>query len=173
MVQARDAAEDMVRALSQVLRSFKQRAGQELTVQHAAVGVLYCAAERDKPRPSDVATAMRLDLSTVSRHIQALERDGYLLRTGDPADRRACRLAVTPQGRAVLDQMREQRIADLSQAVAGWTARDRAALCGLLGRLAEGMKEPADTDVGPERPGPRHDHAHETAARAAARGGSS
>ncbi len=140
-MQATVEAEQLVRALGQVMRHVKRRAGQEMLGQHAAVGVLCCAAERDRPRLSDLAAETRLDLSTVSRHIRTLERDGYVARADDPADRRACRLEVTPQGRAALARMRERRVADIAHAVADWSPRDRRTLADLLDRLADDLND--------------------------------
>jgi len=49
-------------------------------------------------RVSELAGCMGLDASTASRHVRHLEDGGYLARTGDPGDRRASRVRLTPKG---------------------------------------------------------------------------
>ena len=60
-------------------------------------------------RPSAVAQLIRLDLSTVSRHVAALEGAGLVAREPDPADRRACLLRATPNGEQILLRLRTAR----------------------------------------------------------------
>ncbi|HEY2205541.1 MAG TPA: MarR family transcriptional regulator [Pseudonocardia sp.] len=47
-------------------------------------------------RPSDLAAALGLHQSQVTRQIQALEHEGLLDVAGDPKDRRSRRLSITP-----------------------------------------------------------------------------
>ena len=53
-------------------------------------------------RPSDVAAATGLDLSTVSRQLKALESRGWIAREPDPSDGRAHLLSLSDEGRRVL-----------------------------------------------------------------------
>ena len=56
-------------------------------------------------RASDLSERACLDLSTVSRHLSALEADGYVTRTPDPDDGRAQLLSVTPSGEKLVKEV--------------------------------------------------------------------
>ena len=91
-------------------------------------------------RGSDLAERACLDASTVSRHLQSLEADGYLVRTPDPEDGRATLLQITKAGERVVADARQQRLAVLSDAVADWPEKDVATLTRLTRRLAESLE---------------------------------
>lgn len=137
---------ELVVALYDVVRHSRRTSGSEV-LEPAATVVLAAVARLDPARPSDIACDIRLDLSTVSRHLGHLERNGYVARSEDPADGRARRVSPTAQGRAALDQVVTARSALVNQALAQWSPDDRATLTRLLRRLAD------DMDAGsPERP---------------------
>ena len=92
------------------------------------LAVLWRVHEHGSVRPSDVACELSLDLSTISRHVRTLDSGGYLARTPDPEDRRACRLAVTDAGRALIDAAWERRLAAVTAAVEDWDPHDRTTL---------------------------------------------
>ncbi len=92
-------------------------------------------------RPSDLALEFGLDLSTVSRHVRALQRDGLLAREPDPDDGRAHLVSVTAQGTAVTTEALRRRDIAVTRALATWTNDDVAALHILLGRLADDLDD--------------------------------
>lgn len=51
---------------------------------------------------------------TVSKLVDKLEQRGFVARTTDPADRRVCRVAITPTGVAQVDDIRSRRTEWLS-----------------------------------------------------------
>lgn len=55
-------------------------------------------------RAGDLAAAMRLDASTLTRNLQPLLRDGLLVMQPDPADARSRLIAATPAGQALRTQ---------------------------------------------------------------------
>jgi DNA-binding MarR family transcriptional regulator len=115
----------------------------------ASVFVLHNLRGNEPLRVSELARCMALDASTVSRHVMQLVRRGYLTRTGDPDDRRACRLALTDRGRALLDEAMAARVATVDDAIAGWPERDRETLTALMARLAADLDRPqADLEAG-------------------------
>lgn len=146
-MQATSQAESLpdtadLRRLSEVLFTVTRAVGRHLghgPVDRAAVAVLGQVADAGPVRLSDAAAALSLDLSTVSRQVQSLADAGYVVKAEDPADRRACLVSTTPQGRQVLDDVREDRATALGQAVAGWPDAEREALVRLLAQLAEDL----------------------------------
>jgi DNA-binding MarR family transcriptional regulator len=106
-------------------------------------------------RPSAIAQLVRLDLSTVSRHVGALESAGLVARDPDPADRRAWLLRATDRGEQILARLRAARRQRLRAALADWPTEDRRELVRLLGRLNQDLSRVAQdlSRVGEPTPG--------------------
>ena len=73
--------------------------------------------------------------------LAASKSDGYVDRTPDPDDGRATLLQVTNAGESFLAEVREQRIAVLSDAVSDWSDKDIATLTRLSRRLAKDLEQ--------------------------------
>ena len=122
-------------ALFAVVRRLKHMQYDE-PVEKAGLGVLHVLSCCDAPlRLSDVAAEMTLDVSTVSRHVRTLEEGGFVERTQDPDDRRACLLGLTPNGTAALHHAYDVRARTIGAALAAWSPAQRAELTTLLTRL--------------------------------------
>jgi DNA-binding MarR family transcriptional regulator len=106
----------------------------------ALVAVLHDLGCSGPTRTSVLAETMRLDQSTVSRHVRALEQLGLVERTGDPDDRRAALLSLTPAGEERLAAIIAERRAIFSSATAGWSDDDRAQLAGFIDRMARSLE---------------------------------
>ena len=93
------------RALTSALFAVVQGSRHALKdpVDRVTASVLADVRRLGPVRPSELADQMRLDLSTVSRHITSLVERGLLERTADPEDARAQLVRLTPDGEAVLD----------------------------------------------------------------------
>ena len=94
-------------------------------------------------RVSEVAGSIGLDSSTVSRHINNLEKVGYIVREADPRDKRATCLRLTEEGSAVLSAAFQMRASMIMDALKDWSAEDRRRLLEMalrftadLGRIA-------------------------------------
>ena len=111
----------------------------------AAFAVLATLCHGAASRPSELASAVRLDLSTISRHIQALEADGLLVKLRDPRDGRSRRLKATAAGRAAISRAVARRVELFRRATSRWSPQDLRTLVGMLTRLAEDLKRCADT----------------------------
>ena len=108
-------------------------------VDKAGLAVLHETRRLGTIRPSDLAAQMRLDLSTIRRHLRSLEKQGLIARTADPDDARAQRISITASGADVLQRMMDHRAAAIREAIAHWPERDRGDLRQLLRRLAEDL----------------------------------
>ncbi|MEV0285457.1 MULTISPECIES: MarR family transcriptional regulator [unclassified Kribbella] len=90
-------------------------------------------------RASDVAQALGLDKSTVSRGITQLETLGLIERVGDPDDGRARLLRLTTVGADRFEAMRSQRQTEFRAILDRWNPTDLAALGRLLTRLNDDL----------------------------------
>jgi DNA-binding MarR family transcriptional regulator len=71
----------------------------------------------------------------MTRIIGVLEEGGYVMRETDPADRRSCLIALTPQGAEVLAGTHNARAGRLARHLADLDPRQRAALVAALPAL--------------------------------------
>ena len=105
----------------------------------------------------DIAKRLRIEGPTLTRMLDALEKDGLVERQPAPGDRRTKRLQVTAEGEAALEDI--FAVADLfrGRLLEGIEAEKLAEvsqfLTGLLERLDGGL--PGDDDARPLDRGPR------------------
>ena len=125
-------------ALLAVSRRLRARGSRE-SLEPGAFLVLHAVASHGPVRPSELADRLRLDASTVSRHLRNLEQAELVVRGEDPKDRRAARVCVSARGQTVLDEGFQARQAQISGAFAAWAVADREALVSLLTRLADDL----------------------------------
>ena len=84
---------------------------------------------------TELARRLRLDQSTASRQLRALEEHRLVARKSDPSDRRVSRLVLTEAGRDVLVRTRDVALGDFEVALGDWSPADRTRLATLLERL--------------------------------------
>jgi len=139
-------AEDLVQAFSDVVRAV--RVGDRQGQGSAPAAVLALLADLHRlgdVRVGDLAAVSGTGAPTASRHAAAAEELGLVVRRPDPDDRRACRLALTPDGARVLEAHRAQQSRRLCQSLADWSDEDADTLLRLLRRL--GPNAPAPTPL--------------------------
>ncbi len=131
----------LLRSLRGLHRSVLDEVGVRLELPAAAV--LAALDERGEQRVSTLAEALQQDVSSVSRQVQALEREGWVRRERDPADSRAALLDLTPAGRAVLERVRTARVARLAQLLPGWSPEELRRFADSLRRFRTDVSAPA------------------------------
>lgn len=134
---------DFVELVGDVARSSRQRerllraAGTPVT--GAGLLALRVIARRPGATVSELARALDIDQSTISRQLHPLEAQNLLQRATDAKDRRVARLTLTAAGRRVLTALGETAMTDIDVALADFTAEYRHALADLLDRFRSGM----------------------------------
>ena len=101
-------------------------------------------AEHGPMRLSDLANAVQLDPSTISRQVRALCEGGFTVAVPDPDDKRARRLEISTTGRAEVEAVAQELAEVLGCAVQGWPHRDVATLTALLTRLGDELAAPIE-----------------------------
>lgn len=127
-------------AVARTARRLRQEAGGGLSpTMQAALATI----DRHGPlTPSELAARERVQRPTVTRLIAKLEEDGLVARTADPVDRRSFLIALTPEGSALLAELRTRKDAFLAERLRRLPAEDRAAL-RRAAELLEGLLEDA------------------------------
>lgn len=82
-----------------------------------------------------LAEGMGIDSSTVTRQVAPLVEAGLVKRTSHPEDGRAVVLALSPRGRARLDEVRASRRELMALVTGDWTEQERELFCDLLTRF--------------------------------------
>lgn len=124
----------MTRAQQSVHQYFRaQLAALGVTpVQYAVMDALW---REDNLTPSQIASAISLDGSTVTGILDRLESKELCKRLPDPNDRRALRVVLTESGRA-LEAPLMKVIAECNETIlAPFTAEEKKTLIELLQRL--------------------------------------
>lgn len=142
-----EAIDTVERALTEVGRAIlrmgvpPEALGEGEHVDRSGYWTLVRLDEAAAPmRLSDLAMALELDLSTVSRQVRQLVDTGLLDRHADPDDGRASLITLSPRGRAVLEAVRTARRDVLRRTLCEWAPGERTALAAALNRLAADMQ---------------------------------
>jgi DNA-binding MarR family transcriptional regulator len=135
------SAEDAVVGLMLAVgRRFRARVDGD-SLEPSQASLLYVLATHGAMRLGDLAEAMRLDASTVSRHMNQLGERGHIEREPDPEDGRARIIAISPAGRAALKHTFDQRRAFITEAMADWSRADRDRLRDDIVRLTRELPD--------------------------------
>lgn len=141
------ALDEVARELGALLRQIKSlhseiTAVADIRLEMPALAVLV-ALDTDGPqRPSGIAEVLALDLSTISRQLSALERDGRVGRQRDPADQRAQIVDLTQAGRELLALVRSTRVARLAARLPHWSQDELESFAALLARFTADISQP-------------------------------
>lgn len=139
-------------------RHFRQRAAQ-LSVTLDQCRVLVHLSRNEGATQARLAELSDTDPMTIVRILDRMEKDGWLERRADPADRRVYRLFLKPAADPVLAEV--MRIAEKSraEALAGLSADERVQLLGLLERIRDKLTSlvppSAEAVRSPAGPAPR------------------
>jgi DNA-binding MarR family transcriptional regulator len=110
--------------------------------------VLYRIHDLEPVRVSNVADAVELDRTTVSRYVTELTADGHIKRSADPNDGRVIVLETTTKGKELVERLTDAWFATLRDALDGWSTTDRAHLVRLLAKFETDLA----AQVSPTRP---------------------
>ena len=96
-------------------------------------------------RVTDIAVLVGVETPTVTRKVQQLEHQGYVARLADPNDRRAALIALTDEGRAVVDSIIRVRQEMIARVVANWSTGELDTFAQLLTRFTNSLTTEAET----------------------------
>ena len=98
---------------------------------------LHVVGHREGVRLSDLAESLRIAPRSATEVVDGLAERGLVERRSDPADRRAVQVALTTDGRALLDEVDAARAVALRDLFARLSDDDRAELARLLHALLD------------------------------------
>jgi DNA-binding MarR family transcriptional regulator len=122
-------------AVTRTARRLRREAGGDLSPSLSAA---LATIERHGPlAPSELAAREGIQRPAATRIVDRLAEVGLVARTPDPADRRSCRVAATPEGEELIAALRTRKDAFLADRLAGLDPADRRT----LERAAELLEE--------------------------------
>ncbi len=121
-----DLAARLRLAVTRTARRLRQEAGTGLSPSLTAA---LATVERHGPlTPSELADCERIQRPTATRIAARLKAEGLVARTGDPTDGRVTLLSATPEGLALLRELRTRKNAYLARRLGDLPEEDLAAL---------------------------------------------
>ncbi|HEX6869856.1 MAG TPA: MarR family transcriptional regulator [Micromonosporaceae bacterium] len=152
--------QEILRFVRLLKTSARREAGaREAGADVSALHLLWPLLHDGPMRLGDLAEAKGADASTVSRQAAALVRAGLVRREPDPADRRACLLEVTDQGRQACQRMAEHRRREVAEALRGWSAERVGTFTALLREFNQAVEAHHQATCRPAVPVPASEHA--------------
>jgi DNA-binding MarR family transcriptional regulator len=107
-------------------RRLRQEAGTDLSPSLTAA--LSTVEQHGPMTPSEVAVRERIQRPTVTRVLARLEEQGLIERMPDVRDGRSSLVSASPEGRALLEELRTRKTAFLASRIEGLDAEERATL---------------------------------------------
>jgi DNA-binding MarR family transcriptional regulator len=102
-----------------------------------ALAIIFEAGE---PRIGELAAALSLDESTVTRLVDKLEAAGLAERRHSSADRRSTIVAITKKGRKTIELVREHRRAFVAEVLASLDPSERAEFVRMTAKAVEVLR---------------------------------
>jgi DNA-binding MarR family transcriptional regulator len=137
---------DAVLRASRVLVAVAARslAAVDRDVTLAQYRALVVLASRGPQRPSELADALAVHPSTITRLCDRLVAQRLVLRSEAPNNRREVSIRLTAKGRRLVDTVTQRRRAEIAAIVARVPAKERATMVHALHSLGEAAGEPDD-----------------------------
>jgi DNA-binding MarR family transcriptional regulator len=141
-----DEIETELLLLARWLEAVQRR--QRYPMDRAAYLLLRRLDTNGPQRVAELASALGLDGSTVTRQLAALDRAGHIRRSPHPQDARATVVAATPEGRAAMRALRRHRQERIAGHFADWSPAERQELGRVLHRLNNVLRRVATSPPG-------------------------
>ncbi|MGH3240231.1 MAG: MarR family winged helix-turn-helix transcriptional regulator [Spirillospora sp.] len=105
-------------------------------------GVLLCVLMMEPRGMGELGAMLGLAKSSLTGLVDRTERNGLVRRESDPADMRAVRVALTPEGRALIDEFYPETCRRVERLADGLDEAERNALGEVLGRVVRDNEVP-------------------------------
>jgi len=111
--------------------------GMSLPRAHLLFAIHAAQHQEGSTRMVDIALDLGVTARTLTTMVDALERQGLIIRVPDPADRRAIQLELTEQGRAIVEPLGQAVESASEVIISPLNPDERQTLLRLMTRLIE------------------------------------
>jgi DNA-binding MarR family transcriptional regulator len=152
-----EGMQTLVQLLPRVVRGWRHRPDEPTELEGVALGPRHGSAlallREQEATVGALATALGLNLATVSGLVADLQRVGFVERSADPADRRRVIVRVRSGHEAVVDAWLEGATAPLVRTLQLLSPQERAVFIKAMGYLEAELNTvpPAQPDCDPTR----------------------
>ncbi|WP_328323664.1 MULTISPECIES: MarR family winged helix-turn-helix transcriptional regulator [unclassified Streptomyces] len=144
------AAQDLYRSLADLAYTMagnrahmRLRVQAEVTVDRASLALLRTLTAAPSPlRMGEIAQALLVQAPHVTREIRGLEERGLVRTVREPDDHRARRIAVTEEGREVVERAEEAGRRWLDDALRGFAPHELTTAAAVISRVVEAYRNP-------------------------------
>ncbi len=126
-------------AVGRLHRRLAQRSTSELTF--AQISALVMVEKHGPIRQGELAAREKVAAPSMTRTVSGLIEAGLVEKIPDPDDGRSCHIVVTPAARILLDKVRTERAAMLTERAARLSAEQYATLVAALPVLEQLAEE--------------------------------
>ena len=105
------------------------------------MGVLHDLMQTDGTRQQDLAISCVKDKATITRSLRLLEKEGMVLRSPDPVDKRTKRIYNTPEGRRFFQRVFPTAQEIMEEAKMGISADDLSASINVLQKMYDNLNK--------------------------------
>ncbi|GBF72364.1 hypothetical protein PA598K_00613 [Paenibacillus sp. 598K] len=105
-----------------------------------AFDILILISSRKRMRPSDIAAALQLNPSSITRRMQALLQEGLVSAEIDPSDQRSSLIALTQNGEEALERYFVRSVDTNDRLLENWSDEELKAFASMLSRYSEALK---------------------------------
>lgn len=113
----------------------------------AAQAQLLCTLADEPKGMADLSRLLGLERSSLTGLVDRAEHRGYVVRRSDPSDRRAVRVALTPEGLTAVGRFHDELTVQLQSVLADLPASERKAFSRTLGKLTATVPDTFTTPV--------------------------
>jgi DNA-binding MarR family transcriptional regulator len=133
---------DLVRAETRLYNAVTERVKAEAGVGAGHFELLRHVRDHPGARVADLASAFAIGAGTTSKIVDRMEKEGWIERRPNPANRRSSLLALTPAGESVVSGAEPAWRAALQDLLGGAVTRDQfTALSLALGALRSDLEQ--------------------------------
>jgi MarR family transcriptional regulator, multiple antibiotic resistance protein MarR len=123
---------DLVRVETRLYNAVAERVKAEAGVGAGHFELLRYVRDHPDARVADLATAFAIGVGTTSKIVDRLEKEGWLERRPNPANRRSSLLALTPAGESVVSQAEPAWQAAIHEILGGTVTSDELTTLSLV-----------------------------------------
>lgn len=136
-------AEELRQLLSQLDETCAEDKPRHIAKPTAFYRMSYMLYRNPSPTMGELSHALSVPLPTATRMATWWVDNGYAQRMPDASDRRVVRVALTDKGRRLHEAIEAQIVRGVQKALGCLTPQERAALLGLVAKIAAALREDA------------------------------
>ena len=136
-----------VEAFSRTLRESSLGVARDIGCSKGTLAIVRILQRRGTLQVSDIAHALRVDISVASRQVSQLVDDGLVERTVDDGDRRVRTIRLSPAGRALAVEIAAVLERRAHEVFADWSSEELADAAATLDRLTTTLADRAPADA--------------------------